>query len=280
MAKAVSPVNIISGSAGLTLEVQSGTQNTLAYAQLDVAGLRTILNQVNTQSAPGLGLQRAVIKGVVTEFIVTNSTNMPIELDIYSIVCKRDLVQPTLSFVEAATGYTYTAVNSPDAYWATGLNAQQGFDPASLPQPQPFQMLTSKPTDSHLFNDFFKITKTSRVMLAAASSHKHIVNISVNKYIDECLANNQIGALKGFTTFTMFCGAGFPLALAETGAVTTNAAAVNVVRSTRVKYNWVSDTSYTSTFSTTLPINSSLIDQAIIVPATGEAGVVSTEPPV
>jgi len=128
MAKAVSAVNIISQSAGHNLEIQSGTQNQIAFPQCSSALMADVLNKVESSSVQD-GVCRAVITGVKLEYILTNSTNMPVEMDVYDIAVKRDLVTPNLSFFNQATGFTYTAVNSPDAYWQTGLNAQQGFDP-------------------------------------------------------------------------------------------------------------------------------------------------------
>lgn len=278
-AKAMSTVNIISGSQGFSLEIQSGTQNQIAFPQCSSALMADVLNKVEASSVQD-GVCRAVITGVKVEYILTNSTNMPVEMDIYDIVCKRDLVAPNLSFFNQATGYTYTATNSPDAYWQTGLNAQQGFDPAAPIDPQPNNMLTAVPTDSKLFNDYFSIRKKTRVMMAAAAAHKHSVNINVNKYIDEYLTNTTIGALKGYTTFSMFVVAGFPVIKSDTGVTTTNAAALNVVKSERIKFKWVADNAFTSTFSTNLPINSGLTQQLCIRPITGDAGVVNTEPPV
>lgn len=275
-AKAVTPAAIVSGSTGTQIGVISGTQSSVTYNHLGYTNMRGVLNQVIASSPAGGGVCRAIVTRLYEEMLFTNSTNYPVEMDLYDIVCKRD-IPATIAF-NAGTHTGYSAYGSPESYWATGLNAQQNLDPGALPLPQPYAMLTSLPTDSQLFNDFFKVTKKTRVMLAAAACHKHVVDISVHKYIDEFLANVNILGLKGYTTFTMVVVAGMPVALADSAGTTSSAASVNVIKSQRIKYHWVADNTYSSTFATNLAFNVANSTQLIINPVDGAPDVITTRP--
>lgn len=278
-AKQIGAPSLISRSTYNSMAVKSGTQNTLVSQNFTYQDMSELLNTVITGAfVAGQGPARAVVKGLVEEYILTNATNAGVEVDIYDIVCKRDI---PFNLTFNANSYIYGAVPSPDAYWATGLNAQQNLNPGTgmLPDPQPFQMLTTKPTDSHLFNDYFRITKKCRVMMAAGASHKHLLNISVNKYIDQYLTNAQTAGLKGYSTYTMFVVAGMPLQVVggDSTYISTSSVAINMVRSQRIKYVWVADSNYTSLCATNLPFNVAPTNQLLINPVNGTADNIITK---
>lgn len=280
LAKQIGAPSLISKSLYTSLGVLSGSQNAVSFANFSYQDAQQLLDSVTAGTfVAGQGPQRAVVKGCVEEYIMTNATNASCEVDIYDIVCKRDIPNPTISF--NCNSYIYGASPFPEFYWATGMNAQQNIDPTpgGLPNPQPFQMLTVKPTDSHLFNDYFRITKKCRVMLPAGGSHKHNLTIGINKYLDQFMSVSQISGLKGFTTYTMFVVAGFPVQAVTDPSVLITSSSVNVnfVRSQRVKYVWVADTSFTSKCSTTLPYSIAPTNQLLINPVNGTADNIVTK---
>jgi len=237
------------------------------------------MNQVKAASGTSganAGVCRAVIRGVTEEFLYNNSTNASIEMDIYDIVLKRSL-PPSLSF--NANIYTYTVTGDPAQYISKGLLAQQGSDPATPPNPEPATCLSAVPTDSRLFNDYFRITKKTRVFMAPGATHKHVVNISTNRIIDEVLASATFTGVAGFTSYTMALVRGMPVWVEEEGSgPTTNSLNLLCVNSQRVKYSWISDTTYGSIFGTALNTTVLATDQLFVNPLSGQIDAVDGHP--
>lgn len=255
--KMLTPDSIYSFSNGFTQNNLSGSQTYWNGTHMSQNTLRTIMTLIQNQQFPGLtgvnpfGPVRGVIRGCVEEYLINNATTQSIEMDLYDLVLKRDLMS---SFSFNANGQSYSVSPTPDDYINVGLLAQQGATQGSPPVPLPFYNLSSVPTDSQLFNQFFKITKKTRVFMAPGACHKHTVNIKTNKLIDEYLTPTQYQGLKGVTTYLLAVTRGMPVWDGQDGGVTstTSSCALQVVRSQRIKYSYIADTSYTSLFGSTL----------------------------
>lgn len=276
--KLMVPPQIYSLSSSGSISAGPGVQSYFNRTNLSQQTLRAIMNQVKAASGTGganAGICRAVIRGVTEEFLYSNSTNASMELDLYDIILKRDL-PATLSF--NANIYTYTATPDPANYIAVGLLAQQGADPATPPFPEPYTCLSAQPSDSRLFNDYFKITRKTRVFMAPGATHKHVVNINTNRIVDEVLASATISGRAGFTTYTMALVRGMPVAVNDSDP-TTNSLSLLCVNSQRVKYSWISDTTYGSIFGTALNSVASSASQAFVNPLDGQVDNVQGLPP-
>lgn len=280
--KMLVPDSVMSISGAATYECMSGLQTHWSLPNIENANLRTMLNYVKNAQVAGTGARgpvRAVVRGSLEEYLLSNSTNASCEVDIYDLKVSRDILN-TMQFV--ANTFTYNVGFVADDYIQQGLLAQQGYDPASPPTIFPGQLLSALPTDSRLFRDYFKIVKKTRVFMSPGATHKHTVKVGVNRFIDELLANNSIRCTKGFATQTMFVVRGMPVSIDTEPpvdplvAATTSSNRILLVRSQRLKYSWVADTSYSSVFSTALaqiPAN----NQLFINPLTGaEDSVVGT----
>jgi len=153
-----------------------------------------------------------------------------------------------------ANGISYTVVGAPSDYVNVGLLAQQGGSQSSPPVPLPFYSLSCVPTDSQLFKDYFTIKKKTRVFMAPGACHKHVVNIKTNRLLDEYLVPTTHSAMKGFGSFTMAVVRGMPVWDGENAGITatTCSTAIQWVKSERIKYSYIADTSYTSLFGSSL----------------------------
>lgn len=252
--KLVAAPSLYSDSYGIRSPGVSGQQTSTSIANLNRNVLLAVQQRASTAAGNGsgttvnAGLSRSVILGVVEEYLFTNSTNAPVELDLYDIVLKRDL--PVNNIISTAN-YGYSVTAAPENYWDIGLLIQGGLDPSTVLPPRPASMLSSVPTDSQLFNQFFTITRKHRVMLSAGASHKHQVDTSTKRIVDDALLGTPAG-VKGFTTYTMWCTRGMPVVMEETGLITSSSFNINVIRSLRIRYSWVNDVSYSSYFTTSL----------------------------
>jgi len=254
--KMLTPDSIYSFSSGFTQNNLSGSQTYWDQTHMSQATLRSIMTLIqNQQYVPAgvlpFGPVRGVIRGATEEYLLNNATTQSIEIDLYDIALKRDI---TASFNFVANGLSYTVSPFPSDYVNIGLLAQQGGSQASPPSPLPFYNLSSLPTDSRLFADYFKIVKKTRVFMSPGACHKHVVNIKTNKLLDEYLVPSTLAGVKGATTFLMAVMRGMPVWDGEDAGVkaTTASCAIQVVRSQRIKYSYIADTSYTSLFGSSL----------------------------
>lgn len=254
--KLLTPDSIYSFSSGFTQNNLSGSQTYWDQTHMSQATLRSIMTLIqNQQYVPSgvlpFGPVRGVIRGAVEEYLINNATTQSIEIDLYDIGLKKDI---TAAFQFVANGLSYSVSPTPSDYINIGLLAQQGGSQASPPSPLPFYNLSSMPNDSRLFKDYFKIVKKTRVFMAPGACHKHVVTINTNKLLDEYLVPSTLAGVKGATTFLMAVMRGMPVWDGDDGSVkaTTAACAVQVVRSQRIKYSYIADTSYTSLFGSSL----------------------------
>jgi hypothetical protein len=214
----------------------------------------------------------------VEEYLINNATTQSCEIDLYDVVLKRDML---VNLTFSANGISYTAPGFPAEYINVGLQAQQGVNPSSPPNPLPYNIVSCVPTDSQLFKQYFKIVKKTRVFMAPGACHKHTFTIKTNRMLDEYLVSGGYQGIKGFTSWTMMVIRGMPVYDAETATVTSTTAstAIQCVRSQRIKYSYIADTSYTSLFGSSLT-NIPAANQSFVSPLNGTVVYVEGAPPI
>ena len=263
--KDISAPSMLSQSYGFNQLSSAGIQTSVSTANIGTGTLTSILANValatTGSTTVARGGSRAVILGAVNEYLIANAVETSTTVDIYDIVLKRDL---PAAWTATIGGVSYTAnTPNPETYWRKGLNIQQNVgDAGPTVGPQLNDMLSVVPTDSRLFNNYFKIVKKTRVQMCAGATHKHKVNISTNRMIDQLYVNTQMAGSLGFSTYTMFVAVGTPVwdTIVEGGEVTTSPVSLNVVATQRVRWAYVADQTYQSSVATTLdqPISSGL----------------------
>jgi len=252
--KDLSAPSMFSGSNGASFNVVAGTQNSVSFANIGVAQLSALLQFAATSSVGTSlntrGAARSVILGATNEYLLNNSTETSATVDIYDITLKRDLQTQWEAIIN---GQSYISAANPESYWDNGLLIQQTV--TTPPAIALKDVLNTVPTDSRLFNNYFKITKKTKVNLCPGGTHKHVVKIATNRLIDQLMPNVNMSGTLGFSTYTMFVVSGQPVYVTEgsgAGIVTTSPLTLNVVYSYKVKYAIAVDQTYTSSVASTL----------------------------
>lgn len=233
-----------------------GFQNAGVYTWLGKTDMTTILATV-----PGAGgsypnaPKRCHVESVVNELLMTNSSLATQYIDIYDIVRKRDA-----GYTSGGPGPTGTPLEA----WKVGVSDQS---PTS-PDFTAWQNVSSLPTDSKLFSDYFRIVKRSYVGLVAGATHRHQVILKPNRIIDSELLQRANGDLAGYTVYTLLVINGQPASIKdEAGAIVTTATtALDVVNSRRIKYSYVQDNTNIWNVYDNL---SSLVGEVITQPSLG-----------
>lgn len=193
-----------------------------------------------------------VLESTTAELLMTNSSLATQYVDIYDIVRKRD------------QGNT-DATKSPWHAWQYGVSDQT----ATAPDLTAFNNINSLPTDSRLFNDYFRVIKRTHIGLVAGGTHRHHVTLKCNKLIDSEVLNRASGDLAGIAVYTLLVINGQPASiLQESGPaiVTTATTALDVVQAIRMKYTFVVDNRVAWTVSDNL---STLVGEQITQPSLG-----------
>jgi len=195
------------------------------------------------------GPRRYVHESLISELNMTNSQSSGIEMEIYDIVCKRDVPTNNVILVNGTQQGTLAAANGPPLYWGYGVQAGNGAQ-----QPY-YQYLGSSPYDSQFFRDYFKTLRRTRVFLPQGATHRHVVNLSPNKIMDETLYNSTVmWGFKGLTVYTMVVIKGLPVSRTfeadfNNGATTTDSVFLNWVQNRRFKWTWVQNQQNTAQYT-------------------------------
>lgn len=255
--KYIGSPNYYVSQLGSQILVDQGFQDAQAFSWNSGADLAGILSTVPQSTPSGAPLQngnfkcnRYELSKMNGELLITNSSLASAYVEIYDIVCKRDSQQTVLS----GGGF----VNDPVLAWQQGIS-----DIANDASNDLWRTLKALPFDSQVFNTWFKVVKRHHVGMPQGSTHRHTVNLDIDKILDGELL--QIGTanangstntykpfnIRGLTMFTMVVAYGQPISVPQTGGptlVTTAQVAIDVVASTRYKYTWCQDTTRTGRY--------------------------------
>lgn len=249
--KRVSAPNYWLQNAATQIVNAEGFQNANLYVWDSTTQLGNILGYVpGVSGAPSIP-KRYHLESVVGELLMTNSSLATQYVDIYDIVRKRD------------TGNATYTDNPLDA-WRYGVSDQT----VTSPDLEAWKNVMSLPTDSKLFNDYFRVIKRNHIGLVAGATHRHSVILKPNKIIDSELIRRSNGDLAGYAVYCLVVINGQPASISdEAGAIVTTAkTALDVVYSGRFKYSFVNDNTNLWTVNDNL---STLTGEVITQPSLG-----------
>jgi len=172
----------------------------------DIVQISNLVNKTNGIVAAG-GLQQGLaynaqkflMEGVEANITMTNQSSCPCVVDLYDIGVK---VNPT---PQSASLYDVTF---PINAWATGLNGSlQTLGAVPSASGDPTFLLGTKPMDSALFRDFYRVNKLTTIELGPTSTHVHKVASSDKKLFDtqevqSVYAGNVAGSQVNWSTYT------------------------------------------------------------------------------
>lgn len=223
--------------------ITNGAEQIVNLEGFQSAGVYTWLGRddmVNLLSlVPGAGSvypnapKRLHVESIVNELLMTNSSLATQYVDIYDIVRKRDA-----GYSSGGQG-SPSPTSNPYEAWRYGVSDQT----STSPDLTAWTNVSSLPTDSKLFNDYFRVIKRSHIGLVAGATHRHSVILKTNRIIDSAVVGRCSGDLAGYSVYTLLVINGQPASIKTetTPIVTTATTALDVVNSRRFKYSYVQD---------------------------------------
>jgi len=180
------PQVIINNSA-LRTESQIGQQNAVLigdyYTNLDVNLHFALANTSNSA--------KVLLKSVHGESLITNQENVNARITIYDIMSRRD-----------------GAAGASDPYVAF----RDGFLDSTNGAAGDFVVPGATPFSNPRFVEWFKVLKTTNVILSPGACHSHVVDYKINKlYSHEVTNLTTSSCLAGVTLFTMIIYHGSPI---------------------------------------------------------------------
>jgi len=238
-----------------------GQQKIFSYANMvsdDLFFIRTLTPAGSSGNEVGA---RWVLDSYLSELSLSNTSNASVELSIYEITLKRDILK---SLVYDPTGgsssavytiapnggaggsQTQTSTLPPEQYWYYGSLINNNIAPTSSILPNYPSFLGASPYDSQLFRDYFNVKSKKTILLQQGGSHRHFTTIRANEMMDDAfiVTNQSIIGMKGFTTYTMVVAKGFPCTtgiVEDNDIATTTPIQISAVQTRRYKYTWVQD---------------------------------------
>jgi hypothetical protein len=232
---------------------------TAAYlSNCAVTGVNAAWNNIGgTATRPN----RFVLESSMHEYTFTNSTTAGVDLEIYDLVLKRDIpITNVITVGVNPTSLDYPLAPSPVDYWEQGVQASHGTRIPTLPQ---YKIVGSTPFDSIFFKDYFKVVKRSMVQLQQGASHRHCINLSPHKLVDNTMYNQgDVSGYRGLTQYVLYVARGLPVAVPDSPTVTTSEVRIDAVQVSRYKVTWVNNNNYASYYADNLttPISASIVN--------------------
>lgn len=216
----------------------------------------------NTSVAPS----RFCMKSMTADVSLTNTSTLTAFVDLYDIVCTRDVPFSQNSAL---------SVGTPQNAWRNGLVDQQTEpNPGSGSGHDVYLIPGTHPTDSQLFKDFYRIKQRKSIIMAPGAMHLHHVSSKTGRMFDVNQIQTYVptmSALAGYTTFTMAVVRGQVVtAFADAVATATiGDPVIRVLTSERYEYSYIFENGSTFQFGTVLT-DAGVVNQLLLnSPATG-----------
>lgn len=242
MKRVGAPDELVINGGSLIQPPNPGYQTYVSFPILPQERL-TELNQIaGNQSAPN----RVLVESVLSELTFTNLSNAAAEVEMYDIICKRDVLESaSISIGETA----YITPGSVEDYIRVGVNAAAG-----RPADSNYSAIVgTSPYDSQFFQTYFKVVRKQHVMLGSGASHRHQSMLKINKVINQSLAgSSDLALIKGYTHIVLLQVRGVAGYDTVTELGTPPKVSLNSVFTQRIKYTFVQDVNSSLTVTDTL----------------------------
>lgn len=215
------------------------TWGTASIASQPVLAVLNDNLQQNLGLSANPGVSRYLLESATSDLIFTNLSTAPCTLNIYTCSTKRDTWSPPTSTADQmmfsnSIGTKYFWGGDPITAIREGMNAAAGYVQGS---PLALQNIATVPSQSRIFKDYFKVTKSQRVFMAQGGNHTFRITRKYDRFLDGSVTkNSNLIGVKGVTEFIVYSVVGAPGTDAG-GAVTTTLGHIGIVQTAKYRYS-------------------------------------------
>ena len=231
--------------AGSTSGLQ-GVSHTYFAGQAALQKIASLLQGTITPNTSGVSnIQspaRYLLENAKISYSFANRASTSVNLRVYILSAKRD----TWFSAVAGASMNYTSPNgtvyewsgSPVSAFQVGVYAAEG---TGAPAAQEWLQPGVLPTESPIFNDYFKIDQQVEIELAQGGTHRMDIDQHFDKVLDASIyANSMYYGIKDVTRFVMFCATGVPVVNTVDANMTTAPVDIGVIETIEYRYTQTS----------------------------------------
>lgn len=175
-----------------------------------------------------------------------SSTNSVVTL--YDIICKSDC---------SSSGKN----SSPGVAWSYGVDQEGGSS-------TDYKVIGSVPTDSYMFNKYYKVVQKTRVSMAPGQMHRHQVTFRPQKKVQGFWVDASPYGLANTTCWTLIVHHGSPAHDSTTNtSVTIDVSSLDIVRKYTYAYKFLEDSAAnwqkTNNLATTFAVGEQFVNEAV-----------------
>jgi len=239
--------------------------------QATLAGISDNLQQ-NLGLSANPGVSRYLLESATTDIGFSNLSTAPCTLNIYTCSVKRDTWFPPISSADQMTfvnsaGVKYYWDGQPVSAIREGLNAAAGYTPGVN---LALFNVASVPSQSRIFKDYFKVSKTQTIHLAQGGNHMFRMTRKYDRFVDGSVIKNQsLVGVAGITEFIVYSVVG-SIGTDAVGNITTNLGHIGLMQTTKIRYSAALSNQSNLLESSALPATGSV---SIVNPGSGGTGV-------
>ena len=245
----------------------------LGDAQQVYLGTNSLFKKLPTPIATATDTQNFMVGSLQQETVISNTSNIYWQMTIYDYVARQDTDSAPVSM---ASDLGSVAL----AYWQLGLKQQtNGATQTLFPW-----TVNATPFSSTLFCQFYKVIKSTKVMVGPGATHTHTMKNNVNRIYYPSRFGVSTGNVRGLTAGSLYVCVGQPVEATTAGVsypVTTgiiDGTVVTKIKCTasqkyvnKVVFNPESSTNFYQATQTTGAFKA-LLDNSLKYEATVEGG--------
>ena len=277
--------NAVVDQRTLRTDAGSGFQEYGSLIHLGVQDMQYLLDQVPGGSS-SIQNNRFAVKNYSADVLFSNNANMSVELEIFDVVAKRDIMNTQSLYIPFKTA-TLPWAQDPlgPVVGAIKYGIQMGTTtgiPVPATPPFEYQVIGSNVYDSPIFKANFTGKKRTNVQLPQGGVHRHTFTQQVNRVLDKALLNSivtDIGnfpiCFKGLTYYTLWRIRGYPVSDLSGSNITIATSSVDCVESRRWTYTYSTDIVQGLTYADNL-VSLASGQESFINPGSGQVDTVQT----
>lgn len=188
------------------------------------------------------------IESVKSEVNMVNASSTNSTVIIYDIICKNDC---------SVAGKN----SSPGVAWSYGVDSAGG-------SATDYKTVGSIPTESYMFNKFYKVVQRTRVSMAPGQMHRHEVYFKPNMKVQGFWPDAAPYGLQGLTVWTLIVHHGMPAHDSTTNtSVTIDISSLDIVRKYSIQYKFLENSTTnwqkSNTLATTFAVGEQFVNEAV-----------------
>lgn len=208
-----------------------------------------LLSLQQTYTGGVSGARKMLLESYDCEVSLANASATSCEFTIYDLIARKDCVT-------AATA-------NPKTSWLQGIS-----DEISGAGVTKYQQVGALPTQSDLFNQYWKIKKITKIELSPGGIHRHRTHMKPNRVIHEEYISNVAYAIKDVSSAFLIVQKGQPTHDSTTKTqIRLSPSSLDIVYSYSFNYKFLANAAVewfsSNTLGTTYPVGEELVNEAV-----------------